>query len=207
MFWKNRNLVTKSLKLYDFVVNDINCNYVWRCNKQNIVNNYTKNIGKIHGTGYFLKNNYSLQKLYLMDINDDTLNFTKNNLQDKSKNIKIAKLINHNIFENKIEFKKLDSVCLNYVLHCVPGRLEEKVDNLVNNLIVNNQVKYFGATVLSNKYLQTPLSNCQLYFLNEFKIFNNTNDDYQNLIKYFQYNKIKYQYKIIGNVLIFSFVK
>ena len=60
MFWRNRNIVTKSLKFYDFMVNDINCRYAWRCHKDNIFENYKLNIRNNHleigpGTGYFLK--------------------------------------------------------------------------------------------------------------------------------------------------------
>lgn len=209
MFWKNKNFVTQSLKLYDFAVNDINCNYVWRCNKKNIIDNYKKNIGKIHleigpGTGYFLKNNYPNEKLYLMDINNETLDFSKKNLEGSYNNIYKLK---HNIFTDKIKIDQLDSVGINYVLHCVPGKLENKVDKLISNLITSNQTKYFGATVVNNNYLQTPLSKFELYFLNQKKIFSNFEDDYRNLIKYFEYNNINYQYKICGNVLIFSFKK
>jgi phospholipid N-methyltransferase len=207
MFWKNKNFVTYSLKFYDFAVNDINCNYVWRCNKKYIIQNYKKNIGKNHleigpGTGYFLNNNYPINNLYLMDINNETLNFTKENLQNKYNNIS---KINHNIFEDKFKLNNLDSVGLNYVLHCVPGKLEIKIDKLINNLSSNQEIKYFGATVVNNKYLQTNLSRVELYYLNKYKIFNNKNDNFYNLISYFKINKIDYEYKIIGNVLIFSF--
>ena len=106
-----------------------------------------------------------------------------------------------------IKIDQLDSVGINYVLHCVPGKLENKVDKLISNLITSNQTKYFGATVVNNNYLQTPLSKFELYFLNQKKIFSNFEDDYRNLIKYFEYNNINYQYKICGNVLIFSFKK
>ena len=136
-----------------------------------------------------------------MDINNETLNFTKEKLQYKYNTIS---KINHNIFEDKYELNNLNSVGLNYVLHCVPGKLENKMDNLINNLS-NNNIKYFGATVVNNKHLQTNLSKFELYFLNKYKIFNNKNDDFYNLINYFKLNKIDYKYKIIGNVIIFSF--
>ena len=137
-----------------------------------------------------------------MDINNETLNFTKEKLKNKYNTIS---KINHNIFEDKYELNNLNSVGLNYVLHCVPGKLENKMDNLINNLSSNNNIKYFGATVVNNKHLQTNLSKLELYFLNKYKIFNNKNDDFYNLINYFKLNKIDYKYKIIGNVFIFSF--
>tara|TARA_B100000161_G_C33521009_1_gene401099 strand:+ start:47 stop:673 length:627 start_codon:yes stop_codon:yes gene_type:complete len=206
MFWKNRNIVTKGLKFYDYLVNDINCNYAWRCHKSNIFENYKNNIKKNHleigpGTGYFLKNNYQINKLYIMDINDDTLSFTKKNL-DSVYNIES---INHNIFSDKLKIKDLNSVGLNYVLHCVPGRLEDNVDNLINNLESNNKINFFGATVVSDKNLQNTLSSVELFFLNKYNIFNNELDTSENLINYLKYNQIKFHKKIVGNVLIFSF--
>ena len=206
MFWRNRNIVTKSLKLYDYLVNDINCSYAWRCHKSNIFENYKNNIKTNHleigpGTGYFLENNYNIKKLYLMDINDDTLNFSKNNLSENYQ----LETINHNIFEDKLEIKDLESVGLNYVLHCVPGRLEDNIDNLINNLETNNKVNFFGATVVSDKILQNRLSTIELFFLNKYNIFNNEMDTSKNLIDYLKYNHIKYQEKIVGNVLLFSF--
>lgn len=206
MFWRNKNIVTKSLKFYDYLVNDINCTYAWRCHKSNIFENYKNNIKTNHleigpGTGYFLKKNYNINKLYLMDINEDTLNFSKNNL---SFNYEV-KTINHNIFEDKLEIKDLDSVGLNYVLHCVPGKLEDNIDNLLNNLESNNKINFFGATVVSDKNLQNTLSSVELFFLNKYNIFNNQLDTSKNLIDYLKYNKIKFQEKIVGNVLIFSF--
>jgi len=206
MFWRNRNIVTKSLKLYDYLVNDINCSYAWRCHKSNIFENYKNNIKTNHleigpGTGYFLKNNYNIKKLYLMDINDDTLNFSKSNLSENYQ----VETINHNIFKDKLEIKDLESIGLNYVLHCVPGRLEDNIDNLINNLETNNKVNFFGATVVSDKILQNRLSTIELFFLNKYNIFNNEMDISKNLIDYLKYNQIKFHEKIVGNVLIFSF--
>ena len=64
-----------------------------------------------------------------MDINNDTLKFSMNNLKSEYK----VKTINHNIFKRKLMIEDLESVGLNYVLHCVPGKLEDKIDSLLKN--------------------------------------------------------------------------
>jgi len=207
-FWKNKNFVTKSLNVYDFLVNDINCNYVWRCNKKNIIKNYQENIGENHleigpGTGYFLKDNYNIKNLFLVDINKDTLEYSQKNLKNYYKNII---KIEHNIFTTELKLNDIDSVGLNYVIHCVPGRIENNIDNLINNINNNKPIKFFGSSVVSDINLQTKISECELLFLNKFKIFNNKEDISFNLINYLEINKIKYDYKIIGNVLVFSFL-
>lgn len=190
------------------MVNDINCTYAWRCPKKNIIKNYKSNIKNNHleigpGTGYFLKNNFDIKKLYLIDINQDTLDFSYQNLSENYNDINI---INHNLFEEKLFINNLESAGINYVLHCVPGNLEDKIDNLVNNLKSNKQITYFGATVLNDEDLQTNVSRLELQFLNKFKIFNNKNDYSKNLINFLKYNNFNYKIKIVGNVLIFSFI-
>ena len=209
MFWRNKNFITTSLKFYDFLVNDINCNFVWRCNKNNIFENYKSNVKKNHleigpGTGYFLKNDLKIKNLTLLDINNQTLLFSKNNLSNKYSNINI---LNYDIFNSKLELDDIESVGLNYVLHCVPGKLENKIDKLINNLSSSNKVTFFGATVVNDNNIQSYLSNMELFLLNKYLIFNNKEDYSSNLIKYFKDNNINFNYKIIGNVLIFSFEK
>lgn len=203
-FWKSKNFVSNSLKFYDLAVNKINCKYVWRCSENYIFENYKKNIRRKHleigpGTGYFLKKiNNSDIDLTLMDINQPILQFSSNNLKTSFSNVKIR---NHNIFEKKIE-EKYDSIGINYVLHCVPGKLEDKIDKLLNNL--NKHGILFGATVISDPERLYFLSKLELKALNKFNVFNNSNDYSQNLINYLNYNQIKYDCNLIGNVLIFE---
>jgi phospholipid N-methyltransferase len=213
LFWNKKNIVSKYLNIYDLLVNKINCKYVWKCDQRYIIDNYKKNIKNNHleigpGTGYFLKNikNTKNTNLFLLDINNDTLKFSAKNLQGRFNNINS---FNRNIFEDTIVSKtlpKINSVGVNYVLHCVPGNLEDKIQSLINNIGQSN-INYFGASVVSNKELSTFVAKIELYFLNKFGIFNNKNDNYLNLVKYFEKNNIKYEIKIKGNVVIFNFIK
>ena len=213
--------MSKYLNIYDLLVNKINCKYVWKCDQRYIIDNYEKNIKNNHleigpGTGYFLKNIKNIKNikttkttqninLALLDINDDTLKFSAKNLQNSFNNIKC---FNTNIFEKKpvTILPKINSVGINYVLHCVPGNLEDNIQSLINNIGQSN-INYFGASVVSNKELSTFVAKIELYFLNKFGIFNNKNDNYLNLVKYFEKNNIKYEIKIKGNVVIFNFIK
>ena len=102
------------------------------------------------GTGYFIKK-YQFENLLLVDINDDVLTNSKNNLINNSKNIKI---INKNVFENNNKLTDdISSIGLSYVLHCIPHDLNESVNNLVENINTNNKVVIFGSTVIPNKMI------------------------------------------------------
>lgn len=208
MFWNRKNIVTKILPFYDKIVNDINCKYIWKCNKENIFKLYKKNIKKNHleigpGTGYFLKK-YTFSNLYLMDINKDILLFSKKELEKNNKNIKIY---HHNIFQKKLYLNNIDSIGINYVLHCIDGNLENKIELLHKNLRTKKDVVIFGATVINIDKYQNSLAKIELDFLNYFGIFHNKEDNFENVIKYFEENKIEFYFEIIGNVFLFSFIK
>ena len=141
-----------------------------------------------------------------MDVNQDILNYAKKNLNHRN-----VEIINHNIFENKYKFDKLDSIGFNYVLHCINGdNLGDKLNRLTNNIITpnNEKIRYFGATVLNlNNKDQNQLAHYELYLLNKYKIFSNMNDTHESAIEFFENNGYIYRYKIIGNVFIFCFEK
>ena len=206
-FWKRSNFVSSSIKFYDYLVNDINCNYAWRCNKNNIFDLYRKNLESNHleigpGSGYFLlpkHHNKKIGNLFLMDINYPILNHSHNNLKNHFPNVYPIK---HNIFENSLKFLDFQSVGINYVLHCVPGRLENKMEKLINNLPENLTI--FGSTVINDFNKQTNLSQVELMVLNKLGIFNNSNDYSNALIKFAKSNKLEFDTQIIGNVLIFK---
>ena len=205
-FWRNKNFVSRFINVYDYLVNDINCKYAWRCPQKNIFNKYNKYLGRNHleigpGSGYFLKNK-NINNLTLIDINQDILNYSYNNLISNNYEIKIK---NHNIFNQELKLNsEFDSVGLNYVLHCIPGRIENNIDSIINNLKNKNDYILFGSSVLNDVNLQTRLSKLELIYLNKNKVFHNTNDYSYNLINYFNINNFNYNYKIIGNVILFS---
>ena len=134
-----------------------------------------------------------------MDINQPILNESKKNLELKYSNIQV---INHDIFKKPIKIDNLESVGINYVLHCVPGNLEYKFENLLKNLPTN--VNIFGASVINDSDKQTSLSKAELYFLNNKGIFNNHQDYSEDFLNFMLNQKINFNHKIIGNVLIFE---
>ncbi len=208
-FWKYNNLVSKNIQRYDRLVNEINCEKVWGCSKKYIIDNYNKNINSKHleigpGTGYFLKKenlNVDLNKLTLIDVNDKILNYSKNNLQSEYSKIDI---LSHDLFTTKIPSNiKFNSVGINYVLHCVPGNLQTKLDKLISNL-GNNEYNLFGASVICDSININLIAEYELIFLNAFGIFNNNYDTYEELNEYLNNRNLNFSLKRHGYVALFN---
>ena len=69
-FWRANNIVSRTLKYYDYFVNEINCKYIWRCESKNIINMYRKNCEPSHleigpGTGAITDNILCKTKNYI----------------------------------------------------------------------------------------------------------------------------------------------
>ena len=197
-FWKNNNIVSKNLQYYDRYVNEINCKYIWKCPSNIIFNNYRNNCSKYHveigpGTGYYLKNiglSSKIKELTLIDINNQILNYSKNNLKSEYSNINV---LNYNIFNEKIPEKiNFNSVGINYVLHCIPGSLQKKVDTLIKNL-GNNDYKLFASSIICDPLHMNILAEYELIMLNSLGIFNNNNDTYEELQEYLENSKLDYK--------------
>ena len=211
-FWNNNNFVSKNLKHYDKIVNRINCLYVWKCSENYIINHYRNNISSYHleigpGTGYFLKKenlrkNFSIQQLTLLDVNENILNYSKQNLKNDYDHKIIT--VHQDVFSKKINKNiKFNSVGINYVLHCIPGTLENNIDTLINNLGSSNY-NLFGSTLICDPLHMNPIAEYELILLNNLGIFNNSNDTYEQFIEYLNNNKIKHNILKIGYVAIFN---
>ena len=208
-FWKYNNLVSKNIQKYDKFVNEINCEKVWKCSRKHIINNYNSNINYNHleigpGTGMFLKKenlNVNLNKLTLVDINNKILNHSRHNLDSEHSNINslVYDLFSYEIPSN-IEF---NSVGINYVLHCVPGNLQTKLDKLIGNL-GNNKYNLFGASVICDPLHMNPIAEYELMFLNAVGIFYNNNDTYEELNEYLNNKNYNFSLKKQGYVAIFN---
>ena len=208
-FWRANNVVTRTLKYYDYLVNEINCKYVWRCEPQNIINMYRQHCSSSHleigpGTGHFLlmSGKKQFNSLGIMDINKKILNYSANQLGSQYNNISIY---HQNIFmSDNFDQIKPSSVGVNYVLHCVPGNLENKMEKLINNLSNNEKTTIFGATVINDSERQTVSSKLLLKFLNKKGVFHNKEDYSYHLKDYLVKNNIRHELQIIGNVLLFN---
>lgn len=210
-FWNRSNFISKSLQLYDVFVNEINCKYIWSCDKSKIFNLYQKNVRPNHveigpGTGYYLKPSmHKIKNLSLVDINQDILDYSQKKLKEDNCNIETFRI---NLFSNPTKFTITEnsSIGVNCVLHCIPGKLQDKIQCILDNIENDKNVILFGTTVVHDKS-DSVLVNLELKFLNYFKIFQNCNDFSHELVEYLHKKKYTYRIEKFGQILFFTIQK
>jgi len=133
------------------------------------------------GTGYYLGKlnlNPNQQQLGLLDLNNNCLKYAKNKLKHLQ-----PEIYQHSVFEPFTSItKKYNSASLNYVLHCLPGTIQQKAiafDHI--KAILNPSGKLFGTTLLGKGSNRNWLARKFLKIYNHKKIMNNHNDDYNTL--------------------------
>lgn len=197
------------LAIYDFFVLSFCCPLIWRCSKSRILDLYNTYVSNSHldigvGTGYFLnKCQFPSQHphITLLDLNENCLQ-------------RSAKRISHyfptrvlaNIFEPlPLGENKYDSVGLNYLIHCLPGTIQDK--GIIFSQIkpfLNPGAVIFGATVLGKDLKLGLVARKLMKLYNNKSIFCNLNDNEPGLRSILEQYFSEVSIKIIGSVAIFS---
>ena len=121
---------SKTLSLYDFIVLGISNRYIWKCPTPRIEAHYNAHVTANHldvgvGSGYFPDHCQfptAIPRVALMDMNDSTLVYASE---------RIARYSPETYRQNVLEpvtavIKPFDSLGINYLFHCVPGKISEK---------------------------------------------------------------------------------
>ncbi len=196
------------LKIYDLYVINFSNRWVWRCPKKRLLQQFQENISNNHldigvGTGYYLQRCEWPQntKLALMDLNQTCLDTAQNAVTSVT-----AMVYQADIFKSQPHLEnRFDSISMNFLLHCLPGDMENKsaaIHNAVQMLKPNGVL--FGATILSDKDLNTPLSSHLASLYNKKGIFSNQNDTHETLSKALQEHLDDVEIKIVGSVALFK---
>lgn len=176
----------QSLPLYDLLITKFSNRFAWRCPQAILLHLFKVNTSKNHldigvGTGSYLQNlhlNPASQRIGLMDMNKDCLDYAATVLSRFH-----PEIYQQNIFEPFVGISKnFDSVSLNYVLHCLPGTLQQKAvvfDHI--KTVLNPGGKCFGSTILGKGVDRNWLAEKLTMFYNEKKVFGNLNDDLETL--------------------------
>lgn len=204
----------KILSAYDILVLGISNRFLWKCPTPLLIQHYNKNISNNHldvgvGTGYFLDRCQlpsSSPRIALMDLNQNTLDFASHRIQRYQ-----PETYQQNILEPITqEIATFDSLGVNYLFHCLPGALAEKMialDYLSPLLKANATV--FGSTILGADLDQVPNLGARklMGFYNKKKIFSNQQDSLSELSDNLKQRLSNVQIQTHGCVALFSGTK
>lgn len=204
------------LNFYDLVVLQFSNTFAWCCSTQSVLLPFfRKHIGaQKHldigvGSGYYLAaaapHLAEVEKLTLVDLNPDALQFAKNRLESTGHKRDIETL-KHDIFQAfpSSVHAQYDSASLFYVFHCLPGRLPEKADQVfsqVKTTLKPDGVVY-GATILGQNHNWIGDRLVKLY--NKKGVFSNYEDTKEGLEEVLRahFEDVE-DVKVIGRVALF----
>jgi SAM-dependent methyltransferase len=171
------------LPFYDAFVLGFSARFAWRCPRARLLEQYEELAGPRHldvgvGTGWFLTHCHwrgARPEVTLLDLNENSLRAAAG---------RIARLSPRSVRGNVLEpvdlgAARFDSIGLNYLLHCLPGAIEEKAATVVRNLkpyLVSGGA-LFGSTVLGAGVRHNAPGRFLMRTYNRRGIFSNRADD------------------------------
>lgn len=167
------------LRSYDTLVVGLSNRAVWRCPSEEMVAAYEANVGPHHvdvgpGTGYYLDaaNLPQLDQLALVDANHAVLEHAAARLAHHA-----PRLVQANVFEPIDDVGGADSVACNFLLHCLPGDMDDKAEVIANvaRLLSPGGV-LFGATILGDSARHHALGRVVMRAYNAKGVFGNADD-------------------------------
>jgi hypothetical protein len=169
------------LAIYDVLVHGLSNRVAWRCPTPRLLELYRRHLSADHleagvGTGFFLDRagRTRFNRLALADINRHCLDRAGRRLARFKPSLYDINLL----APIKIDAPPFASVGLTYVLHCLPGRMNEKlaaVDHL--RPLMTNGAVLFGATILGRGVRPNRAARALLDLYNAKGVFNNRDDD------------------------------
>ena len=173
------------LSIYDLLVHGVSNYVAWHCPTRCIADLYRANLSTNHleagvGTGFFLDRAGAsrFDRLALIDINRHCLDRAARRLA----RFKPALYQVNLLAPLELDLAPFASVGLTYVLHCLPGRINEKlaaIDHL--RPLMNKDAVLFGATILGRGIVPNLAAQTLLGVYNKKGVFNNREDDLASL--------------------------
>ena len=174
------------LSAYDVIVLSISNHYIWKCPSSLIEAHYNANVSSNHldvgvGTGYFLDRCQfptDNPRVALMDMNINSLEFTSKRLKRYQ-----PETYQQNVLEEiSSPIEPFDSIGANYLLHCLPGAIADKVivfDHIKR--LMKPGAHVFGSTILQGGVERSWLAKKLMGIYNKKGIFSNTQDSLDGL--------------------------
>jgi SAM-dependent methyltransferase len=205
------------LFFYDVGVYKIWNPFIWKCPSLQLEEHFKQYIRSPHleagcGTGYLFHRYMTSEKqaiehvkeqfhLTLLDYSPGSLNWAARRLKDYT-----PCTIRHNLMLPLPPVSRpYESICLNYVLHCVPGNFTEKekvIVNLKESMAPGGIL--FGSTILSESSATGYSAKLVLVFYNLLGSFHNLQDTEEGLIEVLSKNFHYIDCHVIGSVALFA---
>ncbi|WP_444922415.1 class I SAM-dependent methyltransferase [Microbulbifer sp. CnH-101-G] len=207
--WQGQAVYSKThLWLYDFWVLYLSNRYIWHCPTPTILEQFNQYASANHldvgvGTGYFMDKcrfPSSQVRLGLMDLNQNCLEVSAKRVA----RYKPIKFHTNVLDEMPSNVEPFDSISLNYLFHCLPGRLSEKliaIDHL--NTLLSDHGIVFGSTLLHEGVHKSAIAKKLMAFYNKKGIFSNTQDCKEDLEEFLQSRFSEHSIIIQGCVALF----
>jgi hypothetical protein len=171
----------RTLAIYDLLVLGLSNRWIWRCPTPVQLAHYDENISANHldvgvGSGYFLDKcrfPVGAPRVALMDLNRNSLEVSARRIARHKPRAYVRNALDPIPFEEE----KFDSVGVNYLLHCLPGTMEQKsvaFDHL--KALMNPGAVIFGATLLQGGVERSGAAKRLMAFYNRKRIFSNEGD-------------------------------
>jgi hypothetical protein len=170
-----------TLSIYDVLVHGLSNRFVWRCPTQRLFELYRDNLSPRHleagvGTGFVLDRagTAKVGRLVLLDANRNCLDRAARRLARFKPELHQVNLL----APFALATAPVASVGLTYVLHCLPGRMDEKL-KAVDHLrpLMRDRATLFGATILGRGIAPNRATSALLDLYNAQGVFNNREDD------------------------------
>lgn len=198
----------RNLAVYDWWVLGFSNAWLWHCPTEKLLELYRAHITANHlevgaGTGFFpAKTMPSAQpRLALLDIN-------RNCLEKAAKRLVAFRpeLHQENVLEPLlIRGARFDSIAVNYVLHCLPGRLDQKAAAVFDHLAphLEDDGVIFGSTLLGLDIQRPLFARMAMALYNRKGIFSNTQDSLGGLMEALSARFRTFNVEVCGCAVIF----
>jgi hypothetical protein len=197
------------LRLYDLLVLGLSNRFIWKCPTPRLLAFYDAHVTGNHldvgvGTGYFLDRCHfpaASPRVALMDLNENALRFAANRIARAA-----PKTFRRNVLEPIVfDAEPFDSIGVNYLLHCLPGAIEEKAivfDHL--RPLMRDGAILFGSTLLQGGVARSAAARRLMAFYNAKGVFSNARDDLDGLRSALEARFRDVSIEVVGCAALFS---
>jgi hypothetical protein len=198
------------LAIYDPLVLGFSNRYVWRCPSDRMLARYDELAGPRHldvgvGTGWYLDRcswHGRRPEITLLDLNNASLRAAASRVRRYN-----PRTIRANVLDPvDLGDDRFDSIAINYLLHCLPGRIETKAATLIRHLrpYLAPGGALFGSTILGRGVEHNAVGRRLMREYNRKKRFSNEADDLEGLRRAISSEWGAAEIEMVGTVALFA---